>query len=421
MLRHGSDRVQCAFLSYASGALLVYPSRDPRMLQHSGLFALGVRRTVMNDREQDQAYLEQALAAARRAEGRTSPNPPVGAVVVKDGQVIGWGWTAPPGGPHAEVVALQAAGAKAQGATLYVTLEPCTFQGRTPPCTTAIHAADVRRVVWAARDVDPRMGAGAAAVLAQDGIATEYLPLAVAGELVAPFRSRIERGRPLVTAKWAMSLDGRIATRTGDSRWITGPAARRRVHELRDRVDAIMVGVGTMLADDPALTVRLTDHWRPVRQPLRVVVDSHGRTPLQARVLRPELEGTTLLATVDPPAAWRTAVEARGVEVLLLPSHAGRVELGSLLRALAERGVTHLLVEGGAALLGTLADERLIDRVWAFVAPKLIGGSGAPGPLGGTGATRMAEASRLRIDAVEQIDDDVLMMGRPLALEKNER
>ncbi len=197
----------------------------------------------MNEPGQDQAYLTEAVAAAREAEGRTNPNPPVGAVVVNHGAVVGRGWTTPPGGPHAEIVALQAAGAEAQGATLYVTLEPCTFQGRTPPCTTAIRAAGVRRVVWAAQDVDPRMGAGAAAVLARVGIATDYLPLAAADELVAPFRSRVVRGPPLVTTKWAMSLDGRIATRSGDSRWITGPATRRRVHELRDRVDAIMVGL----------------------------------------------------------------------------------------------------------------------------------------------------------------------------------
>jgi diaminohydroxyphosphoribosylaminopyrimidine deaminase/5-amino-6-(5-phosphoribosylamino)uracil reductase len=285
----------------------------------------------------------------------------------------------------------------------------------------AVRAAGVRRVVWAARDVDPRMGAGAAALLAHDGIATDYLPLAAADELVAPFRSRVERGRPLVTAKWAMSLDGRIATRSGDSRWITGPTARRRVHELRDRVDAIMVGVGTVLADDPALTVRLADHWRPVRQPLRVVVDSHGRTPLHARMLQPELEGATLIATVDPPADWRAAIQARGVEALLLSPHAGRVHLGALLGALAERGVTHLLVEGGALLLGALADERLIDRVWAFVAPKLIGGSGAPGPLGGAGAASMAATIGLAIDAVETIDTDVLITGRPLPPEHNER
>ncbi|HSH83465.1 MAG TPA: bifunctional diaminohydroxyphosphoribosylaminopyrimidine deaminase/5-amino-6-(5-phosphoribosylamino)uracil reductase RibD [Herpetosiphonaceae bacterium] len=375
----------------------------------------------MNYWEQDQAYLAEALASARWADGRTSPNPPVGAVVVKDGAVVGQGWTAPPGGPHAEVVALQASGVEAQGATLYVTLEPCTFQGRTPPCTTAIRAAGVRRVVWAARDVDPRMGEGAAAVLAQDGIATGYLALAAADELVAPFRSRVERGRPLVTAKWAMSLDGRIATRSGDSRWITGPAARRRVHELRDRVDAIMVGVGTVLVDDPALTVRLTDHWRLIRQPLRVVVDSRGRTPLHARVLQPELAGTTVIATVDPPVEWCTAVEARGATVLRVAARHSRVDLVAILGSLAERGVTHLLVEGGAALLGALADAQLIDRIWAFIAPKLIGGSAAPGPLGGAGATSMSDTIGVVVDAVETVDNDVLIMGRPLPPEQNER
>ncbi len=375
----------------------------------------------MNYWEQDQAYLAEALASARWADGRTSPNPPVGAVVVKDGAVVGQGWTAPPGGPHAEVVALQASGVEAQGATLYVTLEPCTFQGRTPPCTTAIRAAGVRRVVWAARDVDPRMGEGAAAVLAQDGIATGYLALAAADELVAPFRSRVERGRPLVTAKWAMSLDGRIATRSGDSRWITGPAARRRVHELRDRVDAIMVGVGTVLVDDPALTVRLTDHWRLIRQPLRVVVDSRGRTPLHARVLQPELAGTTVIATVDPPVEWCTAVEARGATMLRVAARHSRVDLVAVLGSLAERGVTHLLVEGGAALLGALADAQLIDRIWAFIAPKLIGGSAAPGPLGGAGATSMSDTIGVVVDAVETVDNDVLIMGRPLPPEQNER
>ncbi len=375
----------------------------------------------MNYWEQDQAYLAEALASARWADGRTSPNPPVGAVVVKDGAVVGQGWTAPPGGPHAEVVALQASGVEAQGATLYVTLEPCTFQGRTPPCTTAIRAAGVRRVVWAARDVDPRMGEGAAAVLAQDGIATGYLALAAADELVAPFRSRVERGRPLVTAKWAMSLDGRIATRSGDSRWITGPAARRRVHELRDRVDAIMVGVGTVLVDDPALTVRLTVHWRLIRQPLRVVVDSRGRTPLHARVLQPELAGTTVIATVDPPVEWCTAVEARGATVLRVAARHSRVDLVAVLGSLAERGVTHLLVEGGAALLGALADAQLIDRIWAFIAPKLIGGSAAPGPLGGAGATSMSDTIGVVVDAVETVDNDVLIMGRPLPPEQNER
>ena len=385
---------------------------NPRMLQHLGVFVFEERGTGMMDRQQDHTYMEEALMAARMAEGRTNPNPSVGAVVVKDGVVIGRGWTAPAGGPHAEAIALDVAGAQAYGATLYTTLEPCTFHGRTPPCTTAIRAAGIRRVVWAAHDVDPRIGTGASTVLAQDGIVADYLPHATADELIAPFRSRIERHRPLVTTKWAMSLDRRIATRTRDSRWITGPAARRRVHELRDRVDAIMVGVGTVLADNPSLTVRLTEHWRPVRHPLRVVVDSHGRTPLHANVLDTELPGTTVIAAVAPPAAWHGAVEARGIEVLILPGQQGRVHLAALLEVLAERGILHLLVEGGSTLLGALADDQLIDRVWAFVAPKLIGGSCAPGPFGGTGSATIAETARVVIDAVEMIDDDVLMTGR---------
>jgi diaminohydroxyphosphoribosylaminopyrimidine deaminase/5-amino-6-(5-phosphoribosylamino)uracil reductase len=257
--------------------------------------------------------------------------------------------------------------------------------------------------------------------LEQAGVETGLLPVAAAGELMAAFRTRVELGRPLILAKWAMSLDGRIATASGESRWITGPAARRRVHELRDRMDAIMVGAGTVLADDPELTVRLADHWRPVRHPLRVVVDSHGRTPLTARMLSPATPGMTLIATVDPPAAWRAAVEERGAEVLVLPGRAGRVDLAALLAALSERGIASLLVEGGATLLGALADARLIDRVWAFVAPKLIGGAGAPGPVGGAGARTMAGVAGVAVDAVEELDGDLLIIGKPVAPEINER
>jgi diaminohydroxyphosphoribosylaminopyrimidine deaminase/5-amino-6-(5-phosphoribosylamino)uracil reductase len=393
------------------------------MLSHSGLFALPEARDRVemhgNEQASDTMWMAEALNVARCAEGRTSPNPPVGAVVVKHGVVVGRGWTQPPGGAHAEVVALRDAGEQARDASLYVTLEPCTFQGRTPPCTDAIEAAGVRRVVWAAHDVDPRMGEGAAAALRPAGIITAYLPSPAADELVAPFRSCVERGRPLVTTKWAMSLDGRIATRSRDSRWITGVGARRRVHELRDRVDAIMVGVGTVLADDPALTVRLEDHWRPVRNPPRVVVDTHGRTPLDARVLDPALPGKTLIATVDPPPAWRSVVESREIEVLVLPRRDNRVDLVALLEALREHGVSHLLVEGGATLLGALADQGLIDRIWAFVGAKLIGGAGAPGPLGGAGAARIAEVMNVAISGVEAVDGDLLIVGRPsVALEK---
>lgn len=364
----------------------------------------------------DALWMEQALALAERARGRTAPNPPVGAVVVRDGQIVGQGWTQPPGGAHAEVMALRAAGPAARGAELYVTLEPCTFWGRTPPCTTAIIEAGIRRVWFAARDPDPRIGAGAAAVLARAGIPAIQMEAyrAQAEEQIAAFRCWRLLRRPLVIAKYAMTLDGRIATLTGDSRWISGAAARQRVHALRDQVDAIMVGVGTLLTDDPLLTTRLEDHWRPVRHPLRVIVDSHGRTPLTARVVDPALPGRTLIATVDPDAHWHAALLERGVEVIRLPpDDTGRVALPALLRWLAEREITSLLVEGGGTLLGALAHARLIDRIWAFVAPKLVGGRAAPGPLGDPGVARMAEARSWQIMSCELVGSDVLIIAQP--------
>lgn len=359
--------------------------------------------------------LEYALAQARAVEGRTSPNPPVGAAVLRGGVLLGLGATSPPGGPHAERVALTAAGAQAHDADLYTTLEPCTFHGRTPPCTDAIIAAGIRRVFYVARDPDPRMGTGCMALLCMAGIAVERLPDpgGAVAELLAPFRCRVQAGRPLVTAKYAMTLDGRIASATGDSRWVSGSASRQQVHLLRDRVDAIMVGVGTLLADDPALTTRLEGHWRVPRHPLRVIVDSHGRAPLDAQMLVGGLPGQTLLATVDAPQAWVEAVAAHGTLVERLPADAqGRVSLPDLLALLARRGVNHLLVEGGATLLGALAEAHLIDQLWAFVAPKLIGGAFAPGPIGGSGIPRMADAQPFILCRVEQIGQDMLLVVR---------
>jgi diaminohydroxyphosphoribosylaminopyrimidine deaminase/5-amino-6-(5-phosphoribosylamino)uracil reductase len=360
--------------------------------------------------------MEHALALAERAIGRTSPNPPVGAVVVRDGVVVGEGWTQPPGEPHAEVMALRAAGPAAAGADLYVTLEPCTFWGRTPPCTDGITAAGVRRVFFATSDPDPRIGDGAAAVLCSSHIETIQLPnfAAQANEQMAAFRCWTTQGRPLVTAKYAMTLDGKIATHTGDSRWVSGAAARERVHQLRDRVDAILVGVGTVLADDPELTTRLAQHWRPVQHPLRIILDSHGRTPLDARLLDPELPGSTLVATVHPAEGWRREVEARGVEVLQLPADAhGRVDLRRLMRALAARRVTSVLVEGGAQVLGAFAAADLIDRLWVFVAPKLVGGRAAPGPIGEPGVALMADAQPWQVQRYEQVGNDLLVIAEP--------
>lgn len=358
--------------------------------------------------------LDLAIRQAQRVSGRTSPNPPVGAVVARTGTILGVGATQPPGGPHAEIVALQAAGAASHGAELYTTLEPCTFHGRTPPCTEAIIAAGIRRVYYVARDSDPRIGAGAEQQLQAAGIEVVRLPdpNGRVAELLAPFRCRVHTGRPLVTVKYAMTLDGRIATASGDSRWISGPRSRQQVHLLRDRVDAIMVGVGTVLADNPELTTRLEEHWRPLRHPLRIVVDSYGRTPLDVRLLNPELPGQTMIATVAPAAAWVEELTARGIQVEQLPGDAtGRVDLQALLTLLGRRGLNHLLVEGGATLLGGLAAQALIDEIQAFIAPKLVGGAAAPGPLGGIGVALMADAHPFLLRRVERYDQDVLLIA----------
>jgi diaminohydroxyphosphoribosylaminopyrimidine deaminase/5-amino-6-(5-phosphoribosylamino)uracil reductase len=361
-----------------------------------------------------EAALDLAIRMARTVVGRTSPNPPVGAIVVRDGVVRGRGATQPPGGPHAEVVALREAGENARGATLYSTLEPCTFHARTPPCTAAIIAAGIRTVFYVARDNDPRIGRGAAEVLGQAGI--EVVRLAdrdgAVTEILAPFRCRVATGRPLVSAKYAMTLDGRIAAVGGDSRWVSGEESRRQVHLLRDRVDAIMVGLGTLCGDDPELTTRLTDHWRPLRHPLRVVVDSQGRAPLTARLFDPELPGSTLVATVSAPPEWVAALADRGVEVEFLPADPhGRVDLRALLPLLAKRGVNHLLVEGGGKLLGALNDLGLIDQIEAYIAPKLVGGAAAPGPLAGQGVRLMAEARPFEIRRVERHGRDLMLMA----------
>lgn len=368
--------------------------------------------------EQHAYWMEHALTLAERAVGRTSPNPPVGAVVVRDGVAAGEGWTQPPGQAHAEVMALHAAGSAARDADLYVTLEPCTFWGRTPPCTDAIAAAGIRRVFFATHDPDPRIGCGAEMQLCRSQIETIHLAAYAprADEQIAAFRTWTLQRRPHIIAKYAMTLDGKIATHTGDSRWVSGAASRQRVHLLRDQVDAILVGIGTVLADDPQLTTRLTGHWRPVHHPLRIVLDSHGRTPLDARVLDPQLPGDTIIATVAASTSWQRAVEARGSEVLTLPANAqGHVDLHHLLQALAARTITSLLVEGGPQVLGAFAAAHVIDRLWTFIAPKLVGGSQAPGPVGNPGVALMAGAQPWRIRQTEAIDGDLLVITEPAA------
>ncbi len=357
-------------------------------------------------------WMAAALAAARRAWGTTSPNPPVGAVLVRDGEIVGVGWTQPPGGPHAEIVALRQAGERARGAELYVTLEPCNFHGRTPPCADALLAAGVRAVHVALRDPNPRNGAGSLPRFRAAGIATSLGEGAEeALELLAPFLTWILHGRPWVTYKYAATLDGKTAAADGSARWISGPESREEVHRLRARVDAVLVGAGTVLRDDPQLTARPGGTVLQ-RQPLRVVLDGRGRIPPQARVCDPGLPGRTLVVTgegSDP--AWRRRLEARGVEVQVLPDREGWIDPARVLALLGEREVTHLLLEGGGETAWTFLAADRVDEVWAFLAPRLIGGRTAPTPLGGEGWRPMEAARRVRVRRVERRGEDLWIQG----------
>lgn len=360
------------------------------------------------ERPDDARWMRRAVALAERALGRTSPNPAVGAVVVRGGRVVGEGWTRPVGGPHAEVVALRRAGALARGATLYVTLEPCSHHGRTPPCADAVIAAGVGRVVVAVGDPNPLVRGRGLRALARAGVDVTTGVLAdEAGEVSAWFRHWIVRRRPFVVLKLAASLDGRIATATGESRWISGPAARRWVHALRNRVDAVMVGSGTVLADDPALTCRM----RGGRDPVRVVVDGGLRTSPRARFLRQRSAAPTIVATTARAAPARTRALVRaGAEVAVVPGRGPRVDLARLMQLLGERGMVSVLVEGGGELAAALLRARLVDRVAIVTAPILLGGDGRP-MLGALGLRRLAGAPRLVGGRVVPLGPDLLHEG----------
>ena len=355
-------------------------------------------------------FMSRALALAREGQGRTSPNPAVGAVLVKDGSIVGEGATEKPGDRHAEVVALQAAGLEARSATLYVTLEPCCHEGRTSACTGAIIAAGVADVHLSHEDPDSNVSGRGKAQLADSGIAV------VAGEgedeaqrINEGYLMHRTQGRPFVIAKFAASLDGKIAATSGDSRWVSGPETRAWSHELRTRIDAIAVGVSTVLIDDPQLTARPNDEMAE-HQPLRIVVDSKGRTPKDASVLGC---GTpTLIATTSASQeAWRAEMTQAGARVEVLPDDgAGRVSLPALLKHLGESDVLTMLVEGGGVLHGSFFDEGLVDKVHAVIAPMIVGGD-APSAVVGRGAERMADALRLSDIRVERLGDDLLIIG----------
>jgi diaminohydroxyphosphoribosylaminopyrimidine deaminase/5-amino-6-(5-phosphoribosylamino)uracil reductase len=361
--------------------------------------------------------MERALSLARQALGTASPNPAVGAVLVKGGRIVGEGFTQPPGGPHAEVVAIRQAGEAARGATLYVTLEPCCHHGRTPPCTEAVLAAGVREVHLSHLDPDPHVNGQGKAELESAGV-TVFVGEgeAEARRINEAYIKHRTTGLPFVIAKFAASLDGKIAATSGDSRWVGGPDSRRWAHRHRTLVDAIVVGVRTILVDNPELTARpepgegaRQPDGEP-RQPLRVVVDSRGRTPASAQVLQGPAR--TLVASTDASSeAWRREISEAGAEVVVLAASEGRVDLGELLRHLGGRDILSLLVEGGGELLGSFFDLGLVDKVQAIVAPIIIGGKAAPTAVAGRGARRMADALRLRDVAVERLGEDVLVTG----------
>lgn len=356
--------------------------------------------------------MREALELARRGAGTASPNPMVGAVVVAATRVVGRGYHARPGLAHAEVLALDEAGAAARGATLYVTLEPCAHVGRTPPCTEAIISRGIRRVVAAMEDPDPQVRGRGCRCLTAAGIEVSVGTAAEAARrLNEAYVKHRTTGLPFVTAKWAMSLDGRIATRSGDARWISGPASRALVHELRAASDAVLVGIGTVLSDDPQLTARdLPAHHQVIRQPARVVLDSTLRIPPAARVLARDGALVTVATTSRARPERRQAIEALGADVIVADGPDGRVDLRALCEALGRRGVMSLLVEGGGAVHGAFMDAGRVDKVLAFLAPVIVGGP-APGPVGGAGVDRLAQAWRLTRMVIRQVEQDYVIEG----------
>jgi len=361
-----------------------------------------------------QDYMECALSLARLAMGYTSPNPAVGAVIVKEGLAVGMGYTQPVGCEHAEIMALRQAGDRARGATMYVTLEPCPHYGRTPPCTEAIIDAGVLEVHIALLDPNPVVSGRGVKRLNETGIKTRIgMCQQEACEINEAYIKHITTGLPFVVAKFAMSLDGKIATRTGDSKWITKEETRRYAHALRHTVDAIMVGVNTVVADNPRLTAKGCGGRGGTgrKQPLRLVIDSRGKVPLNSRIFEPP--GEVLLAVVSPfDSAKREQLIEVGAEVVELPARRGSVDIVELLRFLGRRGIVTILVEGGGRLLGSLFDYQLVDKVLAFISPVIIGGCEAVS-VGGNGVDNMAKAPRLTRVDIKTFGDDVLVSGYP--------
>jgi diaminohydroxyphosphoribosylaminopyrimidine deaminase / 5-amino-6-(5-phosphoribosylamino)uracil reductase len=357
----------------------------------------------------DTDYMKIALNLARGTLGQTSPNPVVGAVLVKNGEIVGMGAHLKAGEPHAEVHAIHMAGEKAKGASLYVTLEPCSHHGRTPPCSDLVIRTGIKKVFVATTDPNPQVAGAGIDRIKKAGIEVEVgLLQDEARELNKVFFYNISTGLPYVTLKTAVSLDGKTATVTGESKWITGEAARNDVHQYRHQHDAILVGVNTIIKDNPFLTTRLSNGGK---SPIRVILDSQLRTPKNASVIHDDQSPTWIITSENADDTILTEFQEQGVKVIKMPGTHSKIQ--DLLKVLGEMGITSLFVEGGAEVHGSFLKERAFQQIITYIAPKLIGGKSAPASFGGEGIEKMAEAVDLIIKEVTLVGDDVKIIAEP--------
>ena len=360
----------------------------------------------------DEKYMRLTIELAEKAKGRTSPNPMVGAVIVKDGEIVGRGYHQKAGTPHAEIHAIEDAGEKAKDATIYVSLEPCSHYGRTPPCTQAIINAGLSRVVMAMTDPNPRVDGGGKAILESHGIeVTTGILENEARKLNEFFIKYITTKLPFIIMKTAMTLDGKIATHSGKSKWITSEESRRLVHLIRNEVDAVMVGIGTLIKDDPSLTMRLPDGEG--RDAIRIILDSHARILLDSKVLNQESDARTIVAVTSSAPEDKIEQIKQKAEVIVIPEKDGRVDILELMKKLGQMEITSVMIEGGAEVNASALRAGIVDRVMFFIAPKIFGGSDAPSPVGGDGVDEPDDAILLKDISVEQIGKDVLVTGIP--------
>ncbi len=375
------------------------------------MLRLAGRRDIPVMDETSMKIMRHALRLARRGMGKTSPNPAVGCVIVKDGAIVGEGWHKKAGTPHAEVHALAQAGTRACGADVYVTLEPCSHHGRTPPCAEALIEAGVASVQIGMRDPNPLVSGRGMEMLRSAGIPVRCGILEIeCSRINEPFIKHVTSGMPFVVLKSAMTLDGKTATSTGESKWITNDKSRRYVHKLRSMLDAVMVGVGTVLADNPRLTCRLAGRNR---NPVRIIVDSRLRTPLDSNLLSRDLPGTTIIATIEKNPSLISRYEERGAQVMVCSEREGRVALEDMLQRLGSLGIQSLLLEGGSSLASSALHAGLIDKFLLFYAPKFLGGEDGFGLFAGKGVDRMECAVKLKNITARHFGDDIMLEAYP--------